>query len=318
MKFCFAFICFFFCLAAFSQTDTTQTDLSATNRYFRWVYDNDLFRETDRYYSKGEMLEIVAPVFKKSPFSYALLPLKNSQNYYGLSIQHDVFTPINIEPDTSNKFERPYAATFVIRHSLVSIDSQKKMRLSSKLETGIIGSWALGEEVQTFVHKLVNSALPLGWENQINNDLVLNYNVAFEKALLSKKYFETIPFAEARAGTLNNDVALGLYLRAGLMNSYFAHYGLIKNSPKKFQIYLMARAQAKFVAYNATLQGGFFSNSIYTIPSKNVNRMVYSANLSLVLAFRGISIEYLNNYLTQEFKTGVDHGWGSLRLTFCF
>ena len=201
---------------------------------------------------------------------------------------------------------------------MISINSKEKMRLSSKLETGIIGPWALGKEVQTFVHKLVNSALPLGWEKQINNDVVLNYNVSLEKSLLSKKYFEVIPFAEAKAGTLNNDVALGLCIRGGLMNSYFAQYGLIKNSHQKFQIYFTARGQAKFVAYNSTLQGGFFSNSIYTIPYENVNRMVFSANLSIILAFKGISVEFLNNHLTQEFKTGVDHGWGSLRLTFCF
>lgn len=315
------YVVIFFCALSFfcfSQTDSL-SDLSKDNRYFRFIYDNDFFSYTDRYYTQGVMPELIAPFVRKSPVSYALIKLSRfAQNYYGLSLEQDVFTPKSILMDTLNRLERPYTATMVLRHSLYSVDPVKRNRLTTKLELGIIGPNAKGEETQKGIHKATANAAPQGWEWQLSQDVVINYDALFEKGIVTKKYFECIGYGEARAGTLYDDIAAGICLRAGLMNSYFESFGIAKNSKRKFQLFLVAKGQAKLVGYNATLQGGLFSTSIYEMDAKTVERKVYTTYFSAILAYKRMSFEYMRAYLTKEFSRGIDHGWGRVGITVCF
>jgi hypothetical protein len=295
-------------------------DSAANNKYFRFIYDNDFFCSTDRYYTQGTIVELIHPIIKKSPLSYLLFCFKNnSQRHYGFSLQQDVFTPKSIRMDTLNKLERPFTATLVMRHSVYSINPFKKQRLNTGFELGIIGPNAKGEETQKGIHKALNNIAPQGWQWQLNQDIIINYNVIYEKGLITKKYAELIWFGGLRAGTLYNDASGGIYFRLGLMNSYFNHFGIIKNAKKnKVQLYLTARAQAKLVAYNATLQGGLFSTSIYEMNGSAVERKVFSVSSGVVLAYKRLSLEYSNYYITKEFNRGIDHGWGNCNITVCF
>ncbi|MCW3077927.1 MAG: hypothetical protein JWO32_2536 [Bacteroidetes bacterium] len=305
---------------ALAQQDSLNRELVKNNRYFSFIYDNDFFSATDRYYTQGVIVELVMPFIKKSPFSKTLIGLnKKAQNYYGLRFEQDCFTPISIRIDTLNRLERPYTGTFVMRHFLTSIDPLIKTRLATQLDIGIIGPCAKCEEEQKGIHKGLDNIAPLGWENQLSQDVVLNYNVSFEKGISSHKYLELIAFADARAGTLYDDAGGGLHLRFGKMNSYFKHLGVIKNAQEnKLQLYFTVKAKGKAVGYNATLQGGPFSNSIHTIAADKVTRGVFSSYFSVVLNYKRLSIEYARTYLTKEFETGVDHGWGRCNITVCF
>ncbi|MGZ3900475.1 MAG: lipid A deacylase LpxR family protein [Bacteroidia bacterium] len=303
-----------------AQQDSLNKVLVKNNRYFRFIYDNDFFCATDRYYTQGVMTEFIMPVFSKSPFSKLLICLnRQAQNYYGLRFEQDCFTPVSIRFDTLNRLERPYSGTFVMGHFLTTIDPLRKQRLTTELDFGIIGPCAKCEEEQKGIHKALNNIQPLGWENQLSQDVIINYTASYEKAIFSSKYIELIGYTDMRAGTLYDDIGAGLHLRFGKMNSYFKHLGIIKNaSENKFQLYFTAKAKGKIVGYNATLQGGPFSNSIYEIAPGNVTRAVFFSYMGVVLTYKRLSLEYARTYLTKEFVTGLDHGWGRCNITVCF
>lgn len=313
-------ITFLLVLRANGQQDSLNRELVKNNRYFSFIYENDFFSATDRYYSQGVMLELVMPFMRKSPFSKTLIRWnKNAQNYYGLRVEQDCFTPVSIRFDTLNRLERPYSGTFAMGHFLSSIDPVKKQRLYTQLDLGVIGPLAKCEETQKGIHKALDNIAPLGWENQISNDLLLNYKFQYEKALVSAKYIELIGTTEARAGTIYDDIGAGIHLRTGKINSYFDNYGITKNAAKnKFQAYFTAKAKGKLVAYNGTLQGGLFTKSIYEIAPQNVTRAVFFSYLSVVVTYKRLSLEYARTYLSKEFKTGLDHGWGRCNITVCF
>ena len=187
------------------------------------------------------------------------------------------------------------------------------------MDLGVIGSCAKCEEEQKAIHKALLNIQPLGWENQINNALIINYSASIEQGLFLSRTFELAGFIDVRAGTLYDDLSGGFYFRYGLMNSYFKHLGIIKNSTNnKFQFYLNAKVKTRFVAYNATLQGAPFSSSIYVIEPERITRSVFIANCGLVLAYKRISFEFSKYYLTKEFFRGIDHGWGRCNITVCF
>ncbi|MCD6067168.1 MAG: hypothetical protein K0S33_1994 [Bacteroidetes bacterium] len=314
----------FFSAPAFSQADSS-TLQPKTENYFRFTYDNDFFSATDRYYTQGIQLVFIHPVVKHSPFSKTLIPLgKTARNYYGFQLEQDCFTPRSIRHEEIFYGERPFSATFFISHLLRSLDLLKKRSLTTQLDMGVIGPCARCEDEQKAIHKALVNIYPQGWEHQIKNDVILNYRTSFEKGLINTRHFELMGNTSARIGTLYTDIGLGLHFRLGILNPYYANPGLSKapyskNTNRIFSTYVYLRTNARLVGYNATLQGGLFNQeSVYTVPSGDVSRIVADGIAGIVIVFKRVSLEYSKAYVTSEFTGGLDHGWGRCVITLCF
>lgn len=306
----------------FAQNDTVQNQ--ELENYFSFRYDNDFFSATDRYYTQGIVLGFINPVIRFSPFSCVLPRLsKRAKNYYGLHAEQDVFTPRSIRYMGGAVYygERPFTAVFFVSHSLTSIHTGKRLLLRTQLDLGIIGPEAKGEEEQKGIHKAINNIEPLGWENQLSRDYVINYNIAVEKGLSNKKNRECMVLLNARLGTLYTDIGFGFNLRFGIFSPYFANLGLEKNvlHKSRFKIYGVAKINGRFVGYNATLQGGLTnSGNIYEVADRDVARAVADMSAGIIFAYRRLSLEYTKVYITPEFKNGIDHGWGKCVILVCF
>jgi len=310
-------------LKSFSQNDSLLKPV--TENYFSFNYDNDFFSATDRYYTQGIKVTLIHPVIRYSPFSYGLIRLsKTALNYYGLHAEQDVFTPKSIRYKGGAVYEgeRPFTAVFFISHSLTSLNTQRKLLLRTQLDLGILGPEAKGEEEQKGIHKAINNIEPLGWENQLSRDYIVNYSVQVEKGISMKRNRECMISLMARVGTLYTDVGLGFNLRFGIFSPYFNNLGLEKDAAlgrNDFKIYGIAKANGRLVGYNATLQGGLTnSGNIYELPDASVSRAVAYLSAGIVVAYKRVSLEYTKVYITPEFKNGVDHGWGKCVITVCF
>ena len=316
-------IAMFFNTLLFSQTSDSTAIPKKLESYIRFKYDNDFFSATDRYYTQGIQLSVIHRVIKFSPFSYSLIRLnKNALNYYGLHFSQDCFTPKSIRYDTLNYLERPFAATFFMSHTLNSLNPDKKIALQTQLDLGVIGPCAMCEEEQKAIHRLLVNIQPLGWENQLQTNYIINYRAKFEKGLFNKKHREIIGDAAARLGTLYTDFSVGLTGRMGFFSGYFNNLGMDKYAIERksnFQFYGILKANVKAVAYNATLQGGMFNNkSVYTISDNRVTRVVMEGMAGIVLTYKRIGLEYSKFYLSKEFKEGLEHQWGRCVITYCF
>ena len=310
-----------FTFKLFSQNSDTLILKQKLENYIRLNYDNDFFSATDRYYTQGINLTIIHPVIRYSLVSKALVALnKKALNYYGLIVTQDCFTPRSIRYDTINYLERPYAATFFVSHFLTSINSSKKTLLQTQIDLGVIGPCAKCEDEQKAIHKALLNIRPLGWENQVKTDLIVNYRVKFEKGILIKKNIEFAANSILRTGTLYSDLGLGLFTRIGFFNPYFNDLGLQKNAVKnKFKLYGVFKLNAKLVGYNATLQGGLFNTkSALKVSENRINRLVIDGLAGVVIAYKRVSLEYSKTFLTPEFDGGLYHGWGKCIITVCF
>ncbi len=310
-------------LPAFAQTDSavSRKNNYPFDRYFRFNYDNDFFSATDRYYTQGVYIDLVMPVIRHSPFSKVLIRLsKMADNYYGITLRQDGFTPRSIRYDSLVIGERPYASLFYLSHTLASVNKEKMLKLCTSLDLGIMGPDAKGEEEQKAIHLALDNIQPLGWENQIANDYVINYNARIEKGLMQKKYYDISLTGEGRLGTMYTDLAAGGLIRVGFLQPYYANLGLTKQKDqRKFQCYVFAKGNVKAVGYNATLQGGVFRrNSFYTLPEKDITRAVATGYLGFVVAYKRLSLEYTKAYISPEFRKGLYHGWGHCAISVCF
>ena len=302
--------------ASFSQKieNTTSFRDIKSNNYFRFNYDNDYFTATDKNYTQGYSFELVSPYFKTNPANYWFLKPKNSETKYGLTVEHIGFTPANYSTSEILYGDRPFAAAIFLKSTAIATDTVQKTRLVSTLNLGFIGQGAFGKEMQVGIHEATKNVIPMGWHNQIRNDLVLNYEINFEKQLFRySNLFSLQATSNAKLGTLFTNASLGLNATFGIINSPFTSY---KNK-NKWQIYFFTHAWATAVGYDATLQGGLFNKtSPYTLSSSEIERFTAQTHYGFILQTKSVYWEYFQTVHTREFRTGDAYKWGGIKIGF--
>jgi hypothetical protein len=193
----------------------------------RVFLDNDFlnFRGagTDRYYTNGIRIDYFYSKQRKPKFpSSLLLKISETDNVYGWGLAQFMFTPKHIDISEIQYGDRPYAGALYAAHSLQSINPDENIKITTELFLGLIGPWSLAEESQTWIHGAINYTIPQGWDNQIANDIILNYNINIEKQLLfPSKRVLLVGIVETFSGTLYNAAGMGFILRIGKFNNYF-------------------------------------------------------------------------------------------------
>lgn len=284
-------------------------------RSFLFTYENDLFSGSDRYYTQGIVLEFKHPAFKKSLLSKLLLDLNDSRNsVYGLTLRQDVFTPKSIRNASLDSADRPYASTIFLSQTLVSKSFTDK--LSTSLDLGFIGPIAFGEQEQKFIHAHTNNAAPLGWENQVPNSFIANYNLWIERGFFISKWFDVFGELGGKAGLLNTNGSGGILIRMGKKRNYLPQHHL-KPMPK-FELYTTANGTASYVFYNTALQGLPWKYNIHVLSPNQIERIVYKLTTSITVSIKKVSFTYSQAFLTPEIKGGLHHSWGSCNFMFLF
>ncbi len=284
-----------------------------SDRYFRLNYENDFFAATDKYYTQGIHLELVAPWVANFPLSKLLVHPRYSYIRYGIGLEHEGYTPTSISDPNKRIGDRPYAGCFFLKTFSIAIDSVHRQRFSTAINTGVIGQAAGGMEMQTAIHRWLNNITPHGWPNQIHNDAIVNYQVDYEKQLVhAGKIFSLDAEGMARAGTLSDKAGIGTTLMFGYFDSPFSG---AQASGSNFRIYAYEHPGFNFIGYDATMQGGLFDRtSPYTIPSGDIERVTFENRFGFVVVYRRLYLEYFQSYLSSEFKTGDYHVWGGVQI----
>lgn len=283
-----------------------------SKHYFRFSYDNDFFNQADKNYTQGYNLELANPIFSKNPINYIFLKPKGFDLKHGLSIEHIGFTPRSIGSPDIQFGDRPFAAAIMFKSFLIATNSEKRIRISSSLNTGFIGPLAFGDEMQTAIHKAIDGVEPNGWRYQIANDAVVNYELGLEKQLLQlENYFALRANTNLRLGTLFTNASAGLNASIGLINNPFN----LETEQRNFNAYIYAQSNIYGIVYDATMQGGLFNqSSVYNISNKDIERFPIQLNLGVVFRYHSLYLEYSRAELTKEFAQGAPAGWGGIKL----
>ena len=285
------------------------------DHYLRINYENDFFSATDQYYTQGINIEVVAPGLKHLFLNKALIHPAGFNVRYGLAVEHNAYTPTSIRHDEILYGDRPFAASLFLKSFAIGIDAANKQRFSSAMSLGLIGPGAGGQEMQTSIHKALHGVTPHGWQNQISNDAIVNYEADYEKQLVSiSRYLLIDGAAMARVGTLSDKASVGATLMFGFFDS---PYDAPAGGKHGFRIYAYEHPEVQAVGYDATLQGGVFDRqSPYTIPTGNLIRGVFQNRFGFVVAYRRLYLEYFQSVKSAEYTTGNYHTWGGIQVAF--
>ncbi|MBC7912679.1 MAG: lipid A deacylase LpxR family protein [Pyrinomonadaceae bacterium] len=307
------FLCFYPVVSYCQKIDNTTSyrDIG-TDAYFRFTYDNDYFTATDYYFTQGYSFEFISPKLRKNPLTKLLVGLNDSTAKFGLSLEHVGFTPTSIRFDEVLQNDRPFASYIMLKSAKITTNTKKQERLSSILSTGVIGPAAFGGKMQTTIHRWIDGVEPHGWQNQIKNDVVLNYELNHEKLLFNSRYLSVNSNVNLRLGTLNTKAQTGATFVVGKYKS-----ALNSSDIGGFQLYIYTQPLVNIVGYDATLQGGLFNrNSVCTLNPSDITRINLQNNFGAILKRRGFFLEYSQAVLGKEFKTGKQHRWGGIKIAF--
>ncbi len=239
---------------------------------FDWLsatLDNDIFVGNDNGYSNGLYISLfdvnegeeqavdtdilVRPLLWSLPKSTALATI----NAY--TVGQTLNTPSDITIEIPDENELPYSALLALTNTYVVVNENVADRISTTV--GFVGPVALGGPTQRFVHKLIGSDEPLGWDTQLENELVFQFGRGRTWRSWSSKNdsVDILTHSELSVGTIQSAVRGGLTFRfgRGLKQSYATtSFGSTRTSNP-------AAVEGGWYVF-AGLQTGYVFNQIFT------------------------------------------------------
>lgn len=205
--------------------------------------DNDslLLRNLDGFYTSGVRLTVGAMRHRDDALATA-----------GWRIGQDLYTPsdIKLPPERVGPPDHPYAG-WLYGGVFHRIDRRDGFHSLVGLDLGCLGPCAAGEWTQSHLHRVINQPQPQGWSRQIHNEVgaVLYAEIAPVR-WRPAPWLDATPVVHGRFGNIFTDAGAGLTVRAGRLNDL----------PEEPTLHVFARVDARAVGYDATLQGGYFSD----------------------------------------------------------
>lgn len=283
--------------------------------------ENDLLFQSDHYYTSGTAISYLNKKMKHSP-AQLILRSKSSKtiHFSGFGFEQRMFTPYSILRADSIDGDRPYSAYLLATNFSVLINPEKHLKISNELGIGIMGPAAGGEWTQTLVHQIVGSPIPIGWENQLKNAFLIDYQFRIEKGFFgdwTANHF--VPFAKARIGTLTDRIGLGLLIKFGNVNKTLAEYASSNKYNNRFVWQWVFEANLQGVFYDATLQGGLFNgNEAIVLSRQETISRQYQLRMGVNFYYKQFYFRYMVKFNSQDFISGVIHRYGGINIGVSF
>ncbi|SHE53826.1 hypothetical protein SAMN02745148_00566 [Modicisalibacter ilicicola DSM 19980] len=289
----------------------------AADLYYLKV-ENDLFSSSeDGHYTNGvEAARIVIP--DESHWSRSLadgLPGWSARDLdaVGYHFIHQIYTPNNITRERLIEDDRPYAGVLLGGLSLYDDTRHEGWREATavQLKFGLVGPAAGGEPIQKAVHEVVGSDNPKGWDNQLDNEPILN--LGWDKSWWWFSRFgglewEYGPSASLQVGNLYDYLGAGGAVRFG--SGLDKSFGIPAVAPAQggrqgftadagFGWYGFIGTQGRYMAHNLLLDGNTFEDS------HDVERREWVGDLTagVVLSWDRFQVAFTNVWRTREFES---------------
>ncbi len=298
--------------------------------------ENDLWGNgTDRHYTHGTRISYLSS--EETPEwlekGAALVPVFSRRGHLRTTyaIGQSIFTPEDITREDLIEDERPYAGWLygavglISDHRVRDGDLHSRRLDSLELNIGVVGPYAYTEETQSFVHDIVGSPQPQGWDNQLHNELgvMLIYDRQWQAQYISEVWGLGVDLTPHLGGTLGNvmtSISCGATLRIGRdLPSDYGPPSIRPSLPgsgffrptQDFGWYLFAGLEGRYVLHSIFLDGNTFGSS------HHVDREPWVGDLQagLVLTWGKVRLSFTNIFRSDEFaeqKSATEFGSISL------
>ncbi len=279
--------------------------------------ENDSFGGTDQYYTNGIKIgggvpaEKVAGLFSRPPNALLDAITDGASNHFGLFIGQNLYTPRDITIAAPQPNDRPWAAWLYVGAVAQSV---KEDRLHTvEFDLGVVGPPALGRQVQTAWHQLVEAPEPQGWGNQIRTEPGFLLTYLHKRRYGDISGVQLVPHIGATLGTIATFARAGVLLRAGQNMTGFGPDGIepggamLKNTRRQqdagrsqpYEWFVFAGADGRLMGHNTSLDGSLFRDG----PSVATRDYVYDLLAGASLRIDALRVSVTRIQRSEEFYT---------------
>lgn len=301
----------------------------------RWAlaYENDFLvpGSRDQDYTYGLSLSLaktsLARAHTHSPLAFLDQRFGGEGDAYcgGVELGLYGFTPEDIERDSLDPSDRPFASLVYVTTSIEHHNADRTEVRRSQMTYGILGLGWVGQ-LQEATHALLDGDKPKGWDQQVaeGGEFTLRYNASRQRLLNpGNPHTEWRLTRQLSLGYIT-EASVGLSFRSGQLNSEWHNFSpelasyaeaSANTQRSREEWFVWGGFAVKARAYNAFLQGQF-RDSAHTLDAGDLNHWIGEAWLGVTRAWdNGLYASYGIRGHTSEVKQGVaDRSvlWGGL------
>jgi lipid A 3-O-deacylase len=282
------------------------------------VLENDSFANEDRDYTNGIRVAMLSseehmPVVVQN--IARMLPLaSDGHKRIGVALGQSMFAPDDISRRIPLVTEHPYAGWL---YGSVGMVSDTGTTLDNVMLTlGVVGPMSMAEQTQKFVHHVVDSEQPQGWDSQLRNEMgvVLTYERKWRGLYEASPFgvgVDVTPLVGVNLGNVNTDASVGATFRLGY--DLPADYGPPRIRPslpgsdfflpsKELGGYIFTTVGEQAVVRNIFLDGNTFHDSAHV----NKETWVGSVQVGAAMTYGMTRLSYTQVFMSKEYAT-QDH-----------
>jgi len=266
---------------------------------YHFEMNNDVIFDSDNQFSNGWAFQVHTPVARnwssvEGPAEFlkdigAWLPSLTGEglNYrMSLSIGQILQTPDEITDPNLIPEDVPYAGVITTKASWIAYNDTDFRGF--EIVFGFVGRPSLAEQTQNFVHNIIDSNIAEGWDNQLKNEPVINFNYMRKKKFYqagesSGFAFDSSVSGDVQLGTLFTSAGAfvetrfgfnmprGFGFRADPVGRFLTYDATLSPSMKnRSSIYATFNLGASYFVHNLLLDGNVFRDGSHSVEKEDV------------------------------------------------
>mgnify|MGYP002266673314 CR=1 FL=1 len=299
-----------------------------------FYFENDLFSNSDNEYTDGSRLSVLMyrPDAQNEWLNIPFTDSFERARFISFSLTQQIFTPDDLTRSDLILDDRPYAGWLYFETGLHQ--SSETNLDSLAVQIGIVGPASGMEELQKYMHDILGSGPPQGWDNQLNNEVGVQLNYQHKWRYVPQPLLgmesSVVPFVGGELGNIAVKANAGVLLRMGwnvpedFGSSSIDEGGengipvrrkclYMVSKPWSFNFYLSGGGT--FVARDIFLDGNTFSES----HSVDKNYLKGYGSFGFSGRYKNFNLDYIQTYHSRQFKNKKDvHSIGSVILSYIF
>lgn len=277
--------------------------------------ENDSIGGTDQYYTNGIKIgggipaDKVSKLFTLPPNTLLNAITQGASNHFGLFIGQNLYTPRDITIAAPQPNDRPWAAWAYIGAVAQSVKDDRLHTV--EFDLGFVGPPALGKQVQSFWHDIVDAPEPQGWANQIRAEPGFMLTYVHKRRYGDSNGVQFVPHAGLTLGTIMTLARAGAIVRFGQNMTGFGPDSIepggamLKNARRQqdegryqsWEWFAFAGVDGRLVAHNIFLDGSLFRDG----PSIESNSRVYDVSAGLSARIDKVRVSVTRIKRSEEF-----------------
>lgn len=294
--------------------------------------ENDLFAGEDNNYTNGVRFAFLSaenniPDWLESNAN--ALPFFASEGYkrWHFAFGQSMFTPSDITQSALQKSDRPYAGWL---YGSVGLLSDTGGRLDNlQLTFGMVGPASGAKDTQKFVHKVIGSSDPKGWDNQLRNEpgIELTYERKWRGLYEFSPFgwgFDITPSFGGSIGNIYTHASVGAVARFGFdLPSDYGPPLIRPNLPgsdffvpnQTIGWYVFGGFEGRAVARNIFLDGNTFKDS----HSVDKRSLVGGVQAGIAFTIDDMRLAYTHIFRSREFEGQQENdSFGAITISMRF